>query len=232
MIRGWRSAAVRQLFAHHPCLDRQPLGVVLRAPVLAAIVIEVATRRFGQRMDQQPALCASRYDQPPNGVEVLPRLLVGPGRLPGRQRLEPERRPGTVAGNAARVTRALGEKDRLNAGLEEVEVERRRGRRRLGGGPGGECNNEEQRVGGTHGKPPDGKRQRDGQEATRLRVAEYVSGPRPCQGAQPFARRRNSTLKLQPGWAARTRPTGRHHRNGRSREAGVAQPRVPRSLSA
>jgi hypothetical protein len=36
------------------------------------------------------------------------------------------------------MVKALGDKDRLNAGLEEVEIERRRGCRRLGGDLGGE----------------------------------------------------------------------------------------------
>ena len=81
MIRAWRPR--RQRLAHHPRFQRLPFRIVLRAPVLAAVVIEIAAGLFRERMHQQPALHAARHDHPPHDVEVLARLLVGPRRAPG-----------------------------------------------------------------------------------------------------------------------------------------------------
>ena len=55
----------------HPRLQHLPLGIVLRGPVLAAVVIEVAAGLFRERMHQQPALRAARHDHPPDGSKFL-----------------------------------------------------------------------------------------------------------------------------------------------------------------
>src|SRR5262245_10693239 len=98
--------------------------------MLAAVVIEVAARFLLEGMHEQTALIAARYDDAPDRVEVLARLLLGPGGAARRDGLEPQRRPAAVTGDAPGVSRPLGEEDRLNFVLEVVVVERRLGRRR------------------------------------------------------------------------------------------------------
>src|SRR5262249_60096740 len=97
-----------------PGLQDLPLRIVLRAPVLAAAVKEVAAGLLGQRMDQQHALHAAGHDDPLHRLEVLARLLVVPRGAALRQRLQPERRAGTVARDAAPMARTLGDEDRLH----------------------------------------------------------------------------------------------------------------------
>src|SRR4249920_2123671 len=108
-------------FAQHPFLHDQPLRVVLRVPVLAAAVIEIAAGRLYQGMNQELALGhAAGYHESPDRFEVLARVLIVPARAAWRQRLQPHRRPRTVARNTARMPFALRQKDRLHPGLEIV----------------------------------------------------------------------------------------------------------------
>src|SRR5262245_265882 len=58
--------------SHHPRLEGLPLGVVLRGEVLAAVVIEVAARRFLERVHQEAALEAAGHHEPAHDIEVLP----------------------------------------------------------------------------------------------------------------------------------------------------------------
>ena len=71
----------------HPGLQCLPFGVVLRAEVLAAIVIEVAASLLLERMKKEPALQVAGHDYPPYRQEVLARILVVPGRASRGQRL-------------------------------------------------------------------------------------------------------------------------------------------------
>src|ERR1041384_3357941 len=57
---------------HHPVAERLPFGIVLRREVLAAVVEEVATGIFCERMHEQLALQAARHGHAPHDVEVLP----------------------------------------------------------------------------------------------------------------------------------------------------------------
>src|SRR5262245_58564832 len=43
-------------FPHYPCTHGLPLGIVLRGPVLAAAVVEVAAGRFVERVNQERTL--------------------------------------------------------------------------------------------------------------------------------------------------------------------------------
>src|SRR4051812_37832858 len=72
-----------------PGLQGLPFRIVLRVPVLAAIVVEVAAGLLGQRVHEQPALGhAARHDHPLHSLEVLARVLVAPGCAARGQRLE------------------------------------------------------------------------------------------------------------------------------------------------
>src|SRR6185503_12672682 len=114
--------------SHHPVPQRLPLRIVLRGEVLAAVVIEVAARVLGKRMDQELALDAARHDHASYHVKILSRLFFGPRGGAWVERLQAERRALAVARNAARMTRSLFEKDWLDLGLEILVVQRRPGR--------------------------------------------------------------------------------------------------------
>ena len=88
---------------------------------------KIAARLLGQRVDEQFALQVAGRGHALNRLEVLSRFFFVPGRAAGCERLQPQRRAARVAGDAARMTRPLGEKDRLHLGLEELEVKRSRG---------------------------------------------------------------------------------------------------------
>ena len=110
--------------AAHPRGQRLPLRIVLRQPVFAAVMERIAAGFFGQRMDQQAALPRiAGQDFRPHDLEVLARLLVGPGRRTGSERLQPQRRAAGVARDAAGVARPLGEENRLHARLEELVIQ-------------------------------------------------------------------------------------------------------------
>src|SRR6266545_3819284 len=113
--------------SHHPVAERLPLGIVLRLEVLAAVVVEVAARCFGERVDEQLALQAARHHDAPNHIEILPRLFVGPRRRARVERLQPQRRALAVAGDTPCVTRSLLQKYGLDLGLEVLVVQRRTG---------------------------------------------------------------------------------------------------------
>src|SRR5579862_9056927 len=72
-------AAVRRL-PDHPGSQGLPLRVVLRAPVLASTVKEIATSLLGERVEEESALQAAGHHHSPDRLEVLGRLLLGPGR--------------------------------------------------------------------------------------------------------------------------------------------------------
>src|SRR4029453_5971524 len=93
--------------SHHPVPERLPLGIVLRGEVLAAVVIEVAARVLGKRMDQELAFDAAGHDDASQGFKVLPGLFVSPRGRARIERLQAERRALAVARNAARMSRSL-----------------------------------------------------------------------------------------------------------------------------
>src|SRR5262245_55032686 len=110
-------------FPQHPRLQRQPLRVVLRREVFAAVVKEVAARLFCERMDEQLALQAARRHFAPHDVEVLARLVLGPRGRTRVEWLQAHRRTGAVTRDTARVTGPLVEKDRFYFLFEELVVE-------------------------------------------------------------------------------------------------------------
>src|SRR5262249_278662 len=117
--------------AEHPGLQGLPLRIVLRLPVFAAVVEEIASSVGCQYVDEQPARRVARRHPHANDLEVLARLLLVPRRGPRCERLQPPRRASDVTGDAASVPWPLGHEDRLHPRPEEIEVEaRRRGRRR------------------------------------------------------------------------------------------------------
>src|SRR5262249_42513125 len=114
----------------NPCRERLPFGIVFRLPMLAAVVMRVATGCFGERMEEQLTFFRTTCDDSLlDHVKVLARLFFGPRRIAGSQRLKAHGRAARVTRNAARVARTLGGEDRLNARFEKFEVEVR-GRRR------------------------------------------------------------------------------------------------------
>ena len=83
-----------------------------------------------ERVRQQAAgLPIAGDHQAFHGIEVAPRLLVVPRGGAWGEALQAKSGPGGMADVAACVAGTLGEKDRLDASLEELEVE---SRRRLG----------------------------------------------------------------------------------------------------
>src|SRR5258705_5707630 len=116
--------------SHYPGSQRLPLRIVLRGEVLAAVVIEVAARRFLERMREQLALHAARRDFPPDDVEVLARFFLRPRRRAGVERLQAHRCAGRVTDDAPGVAGALVEEDGLDLRLEKLVVQRRTGRGR------------------------------------------------------------------------------------------------------
>src|SRR5262245_56908425 len=110
--------------------ERLEFSIALRLPVLPAGMERIAAGLLGERMHQQAAghRIAGHDDSLPR-LEVLPRLLDVPGgRALGQG--DQARLAGGMTGDAACVSRPLREEDRLDPRFEELEVERRRGRRR------------------------------------------------------------------------------------------------------
>ena len=100
--------------------------------MLASVVEEVAAGLLGQRMRQQSAsqrIAGDDYSL--ERLEVLPGFFLGPRRSARSERLETQRSARAMARNTAGVAGTLGEENRLNAGLEKLIVESRRGRGRL-----------------------------------------------------------------------------------------------------
>src|SRR5947209_20592904 len=98
--------------AKHPRLQRPPLRVVLRAPVLAAAVVEIAAGLLGERVDEESALRhAARHHDAPDGFEILACVLVVPRGGAGRKRLQPQGRAGPVTCDASGMARTLGHKN-------------------------------------------------------------------------------------------------------------------------
>ena len=81
-----RSSAIGRYFAVCPSTHAFNVchsGSFCELPVLAAAVIEIAARFFGERVNEQPALRAAGHGHALDRFEVLARLLVVPGRAPG-----------------------------------------------------------------------------------------------------------------------------------------------------
>src|SRR5262245_22512482 len=85
------SLSVGARLSHHPVPQRHPLGIALRGEVLTAIVVEVSARVLCKRVYEQLALHAARHHHPPDGVEVLSRLFIGPRRRAWIERLQAQR---------------------------------------------------------------------------------------------------------------------------------------------
>src|SRR5215470_13078563 len=103
----------------------------------------ITTGLFGERMHDQFAPLEAGLSHFLDQLEVLTRLLFGPGRAPGREPHHLERRViERMANDAPCVTITFGQEDRLYLGLEELVIELWRcGRRsrlapRLRRGPG------------------------------------------------------------------------------------------------
>src|SRR6058998_1143232 len=111
----------------NPCLQDLPFGVVLRAPVLSTVVIEVAAGFFGERVDEQPALHAAGDDDPADGVEIPAAVLVAPRRASRSKRPQPQWCSRCMTCYAPRMPGTPGHEDRLHAVPEELVVEGRGG---------------------------------------------------------------------------------------------------------
>src|SRR5438128_908242 len=73
----------------YPCGQGLPLGIVLRHPVLSALVPCRTAGLSRERIREQDALERfARNDQPRDAIEIAARLILGPGRGARRQRLE------------------------------------------------------------------------------------------------------------------------------------------------
>jgi len=93
--------------------------------MLAAIVMRIATGLLGERMQQHAALIGlAGHDVGARNGKIRAGALLAPGRATLGQRLHMHDIPMQVAGNAARVAVPLCREDRLNVGLEVLEVER------------------------------------------------------------------------------------------------------------
>ena len=105
---------------------RLPVRIVGRHELPAAGVKHVAAALRGERMHQEPAHHRlAGIDQLRHHLEVLARLLVGPGFAAGRQRLELERAVVVgMADHAAGVPSLLLQEDRLDPRLVELVVQR------------------------------------------------------------------------------------------------------------
>src|SRR5712692_4277443 len=110
--------------AAHPFRHGEPVGVVLRSKLPAPRVKRISSSLGRKRMEQEPAGSGiPRNNQLQNTLEVSLRLLVGPVRVPLRQRLEmkdPIRQ--NVATVAAGVLGPVLQEDWLDLGLEELET--------------------------------------------------------------------------------------------------------------
>src|SRR5205807_2078 len=104
-----------------------PVRVLLRAELLGPAVMGIAASLFGERMFEQLAVQEAGHSHPLDQLEVPARLLFVPGRAPGRERHQLERRVvERMANNAASVARTLGKEDGLYLGLEKLVIQRRR----------------------------------------------------------------------------------------------------------
>src|SRR4029434_10998683 len=86
----WRkplTAALRGL-SKHPGFQGLPFGIVLRAEVLAPIVVKVAASLFLERMKEELALQVAGHHHPADRQEVLTRVLVVPRRASRGERLK------------------------------------------------------------------------------------------------------------------------------------------------
>src|SRR5262245_36484577 len=110
----------------HPCREGLPLRGILRVPVFAASVECVAARLGGQQVDEQPALQAAGNHPLPDDIEILAGLLLIPGAASRRKGLQAHGGACYVASDAAGVTRALRQENRLYLRFEKVEVQLRR----------------------------------------------------------------------------------------------------------
>src|SRR5258708_20030884 len=91
----------------------------------------ITTGLFGERMHDQFAPLEAGLSHLLDQLEVLARLLLGPGRAPGREPHDLERRViERMANNASRVARTLGKEDGLYLALEELVIEPRQSGRK------------------------------------------------------------------------------------------------------
>src|SRR4026208_2586973 len=79
-------------------------------------------------MEEQPALQIAGKGNALDGLEVLPRFILGPRRPSRSERLQTQDRALPVAGDASRMACPLFQEDGLDLGLEYLVVERRLGR--------------------------------------------------------------------------------------------------------
>src|SRR5258708_854486 len=83
----------------------------------------VTTSLFGERMHDQFAPLEAGLSHLLDQLEVPARLLFGPGRAPGREPHQVERRViEGMANNASRVASTLGKEDGLYLGLEKLVI--------------------------------------------------------------------------------------------------------------
>src|SRR6185436_3770970 len=122
------------LVSPYPGGDDLPLRLVCGAELRASAMPLVAARLVSERVNQQAAcLRIAGNHLLADRLEILPRLLLVPRRVPGRQRLEAHGGrsvalpgPQRVAGVAASVTHASREEDRLHSRFEGLIVQSRR----------------------------------------------------------------------------------------------------------
>ena len=113
--------------SEHERLQRLPLHVVLRGPVLASVVKEIAARLFGERVHRAAGSSgcrraatrwtATKFLRDSSSVQVV---------LPGESGCRRSGVPLDMAGDASRVAGTLGQEDGLHLGLEELEIQRPR----------------------------------------------------------------------------------------------------------
>src|SRR5262249_32914187 len=106
-----------------------PLGVVLRMPVLPALVPGRATSFGIEWINQQDALQRfTGHDESRYAVEIAARLVFGVRGASGRQRLEVRASASRLTGGATGVAVEGRRQDCLNLRLESVVIQPRRGR--------------------------------------------------------------------------------------------------------
>src|SRR4029077_6902138 len=79
---------------------------------------------FGQRMHEERTLEITRQGDQLDRLEILARLLFIPGGFSRREPLQLKNgtRRDNMAGDAARVSGALGQENRLHLGFEELKI--------------------------------------------------------------------------------------------------------------
>ena len=110
----------------NPLRQDPPIGVILGCKLPASAMKAVATR-LGREWVEQKAACGgiARNYQPGDDLEILPRLLLGPGGASDWQRLQTESIIAPrMAHDTAGVAGTLFQKDWLDACPVILEVKR------------------------------------------------------------------------------------------------------------